>query len=166
MAPMGTPVLPGRGVRSATTTRSPSSLQIPLFNGFSREYDQRAAQARADAARAGALTLQQQVIFQVFSAYYTLQSATKRVTTADDLLASAQRSQEVALGRYREGVGTVVDLLTAEAALAQARAQQVQARWAWQAALAQLAHDTGMLDERGGSGIRLSPDSTTMEPSQ
>jgi outer membrane protein TolC len=141
-------------------------LQIPIFNGFAREYTQRAAEAQADASRAAAQSLRQQVIFEVFSSYYTLQTATRRVQTTDDLLESAQRSAEVALGRYREGVGSVIDLLTAEAALAQARAQQVQARWAWQAALAQLAHDTGMLDERGGSGIRLSPDSTSMEPSQ
>jgi len=49
----------------------------------------------------------------------------------------------VALGRYKEGVGTIIDLLTAQSALAGARSQDIQARSAWFVALAQLAHDTG-----------------------
>jgi outer membrane protein TolC len=141
-------------------------LHIPLFNGFSREYDQRAAQADADAARAGAQGLRQQVVLQVFTSYYALQTATRRVRTTDDLMASAERSAEVALGRYREGVGSVIDLLTAEAALADARAQQVEAHWGWQAALARLSHDTGLLDPLGRSGIRLEPDSAGAESGQ
>ncbi len=42
-------------------------LQIPLFNGFGREYTQRAAESQAEATRAGAQTLRQQVIAEVFS---------------------------------------------------------------------------------------------------
>jgi outer membrane protein TolC len=80
------------------------------------------------------------------------------------LLASAQQSEEVALGRYRAGVGTVLDLLSAQSALANARAQQVQARWIWQSALAQLAHDTGVLDSGGGAPFDLAPDSTRKNP--
>ena len=138
-------------------------VAIPLFNGFNREYTQRAAEERASAARAGAQSLRQQVVFQVFTSYFTLKTATQRVQTTDDLLESADRSAQVALGRYREGVGNVIDLLTAESALAAARAQQVQARWEWQAALVQLAHDVGSLDERGQAGIRLVSDSTEAE---
>jgi len=59
-----------------------------------------------------------------------------------------------------------VDLLTAQSALATARAQQVQARWTWQTALAQLAHDTGVLDTTGLTNIRVTPDSTREAPPQ
>ena len=62
-----------------------------------------------------------------------------------DLLASAQESANVAAERYRAGVGNIIDLLTAEAALEVARAQEVQARADWFVAVAQLAHDTGTL---------------------
>lgn len=71
------------------------------------------------------------------------------MTTAADLLASAQQNEQVALGRYREGVGSIVDLLLAQSALANARAQAVQTRWQWRMALAQLAHDVGVLGVRG-----------------
>jgi len=141
-------------------------LQIPIFSGFSRQYAVKQARAEADAALGRAASTRQQVIFQVFSSYYALQTAARRVNTADDLLASAQASEEAALGRYRAGVGLFVDLLTAQSALATARAQQVQARWTWQTSLAQLSHDTGVLDTTGLTNIRVTPDSTREAPPQ
>jgi len=43
-------------------------------------------------------------------------------------------------------VGSILDVLTAEVALANARAQEVQARADWLLSLASLSHDTGALD--------------------
>jgi outer membrane protein len=139
-------------------------LTLPIFNGFSRQYDLRAAEYQAEAASARTETLRQQVVFQVFSAYYALQTSTRRVHTAEDLLASAQQSDEVALARYKAGVGTVLDLLAAQSALANARAQHVDARLTWSVSLAQLAHDAGVLDPKGGTSLRLTTDTTTVPP--
>jgi outer membrane protein TolC len=139
------------------------ALRIPFFSGFSREYDQQQAEAEAEAVAAGAEGLEQQVIYQVFSSYYALQTATRRVRSADDLLESARQSEEVALGRYRAGVGSILDLLAAQNALASARAQRVQARLAWTTSLAQLAHDAGVLDLAGASALRVDADSISTE---
>jgi outer membrane protein TolC len=139
-------------------------LSIPLFSGFSRQHDLRAAEFQAEAARARAESLRQEVVFQVFSAYYTLQTATRRVRTAEDLLASASQSNEVALGRYKAGVGSVLDLLAAQSALAGARAQQVEARLAWSVSLAQLAHDAGVLDPGVEAPLRFTTDTTAAPP--
>jgi outer membrane protein TolC len=73
----------------------------------------------------------------------------RRSPRVDQLLASAARNEEVARGRYQEGVGTVVDLLTAQSLLFTARAQSAQARWGWATALAQLSRDAGVLGRRG-----------------
>ena len=51
-------------------------------------------------------------------------------------------------------------MLTAQSALADARAQQVTAHFGWYAALAQLAHDVGVLGLDGSSPIRLNSDTT------
>jgi outer membrane protein TolC len=139
-------------------------LTIPIFSGFSRQHDLRAAEFEAEAARARTDLLRQEVVFQVFSAYYALQTATRRVGTAEDLLASATQSNEVALARYKAGVGSVLDLLAAQSALASARAQQVDARLAWSVSLAQLAHDAGVLDPGVEQPLRLSTDSTAVPP--
>jgi outer membrane protein len=139
-------------------------LTIPLFNGFSRRYDLRGAEYQAEAASAQSEVIRQQVVFQVFSSYYALQTATRSTRTADDLVASATQSSEVALARYKAGVGSVLDLLTAQTALANARAQQVAARLSWSVSLAQLAHDAGVLDPKGGTSLRLTTDTTTVPP--
>lgn len=128
-------------------------VRVPIFTGFAQTNREREADAQAEAAGAREKSLENQVIFQVFSAYYLLQTATQRARTAGDLLASASQSEEVALERYRAGVGGILDLLAAQAALADARAQQIQARWDWYSSLAQLAHDTGVLGLQGESPI-------------
>jgi outer membrane protein TolC len=131
-------------------------LSVPLFSGLSRESDIAAAQENAAAAAARAEQARITAIAQVFASYYALQTAAQRVVTSADLLASAAQSEEVARGRYAEGVGSILDLLAAQNALADARAQRVQARWTWQAALAQLAHDAGTLGPRGEPNLSTS----------
>lgn len=136
-------------------------VSVPLFNGFSNRYDVAAANEGYQSALARTAATKQQVIQQVFSAYYTLRAATHRVRTSRDLLASATQSETVARERYREGVGSIVDLLIAQSALANARAQSVNARWQWRGALAQLAHDVGVLNARGDTSfapLRSVPD--------
>lgn len=124
-------------------------VQIPIFAGFSHSYDVRAAREDLAAAQARAQLTRQQIELQVFTSYYNLRTATDRVHTSTDLLASATESESVARGRYQEGVGSIVDVLIAQTALASARAQSIDARWQWRAALAQLAHDVGTLNVRG-----------------
>ena len=74
-----------------------------------------------------------------------MKTAAERIRAAKDLLASATESEQVTLGRYKAGVGGILDLLAAESSLASARATDVQARASFLVALAQLAHDTGAL---------------------
>jgi outer membrane protein len=124
-------------------------IQVPVFTGFSTQFDVRTAQEQYQSALARAEMTKQQVIQQVFTAYYTLRTSTERVRTTRDLLASATQSEVVARERYKEGVGSIVDLLIAQSALASARAESADARWAWRTSLAQLAHDVGILNARG-----------------
>jgi outer membrane protein TolC len=81
----------------------------------------------------------------VWTSYFAVKTAAQTVKTSRDLLESAQQAAEVTAGRYKSGVGSILDLLTSQRNLAQARAQDVQARSDWFQSLAQLAHDTGVL---------------------
>ena len=127
-------------------------LRIPLFTGWKTTYDTLKAREDAEVARTQVETLTDQVILQVWTSYYNLKTAAQQVKTARDLFASAQQSEEVAFGRYKAGVGSILDLLTAQTAFANARALEVQARASWFLAMAQLAHDTGALAPAPGSG--------------
>jgi len=134
------------------------TLQIPLFSGLSRHYDVDAAKATAAESHARVEGLAQQVVYQVFASYNDLRTATQRVKTSGALLTSARQSEEAALAQYREGVGSLLDLLSAQSALADARAQEIDARWSWYIAVAQLAHDAGLLNLKGGSSIPMRSD--------
>jgi outer membrane protein TolC len=124
-------------------------VQMPVFTGFSNQYDVQSANEQYRSALARSELTKQQIIQEVFTAYYTLRTSTDRVRTVADLLESAVQSETVARERYKEGVGTIVDLLVAQSALAAARAESVDARWQWRTSLAQLAHDVGVLNARG-----------------
>lgn len=129
----------------ATPYSAGVSLRFPLFTGGRNTYDVHAAELESQIAVENVRSVEQNVNLQVWTSYFTLQTATRRLGTARDLLASAQESADVAQSRYRAGVGSILDLLTAESALENARAQEVQARADWFVAVAQLAHDTGSL---------------------
>lgn len=120
-------------------------FRFPIFTGGKNAYEELEARELARAAAGQAESLNDQVVLQVWTSYYNLRTAAQRVKTARDLLASATQSQEVASGRYRAGVGSILDLLTAQSAYANALAQEAQSRSDWFVALAQLAHDTGSL---------------------
>jgi len=141
-------------------------ISVPVFSGFSNHYDVAAANEQFEAAQARTELTRQQIIQQVFTAYYTLRTATDRVRTSRDLLASAIQSEEVARGRYREGVGSIVDLLVAQSALATARSQDVDSRWQWRSALAQLAHDVGLLNARGDTSFAPFTPAPDIRPKQ
>lgn len=144
-----TPILEGQ------TYTMTFGLSVPIFSGLTRESDIAAAQENAAAAAARAEQSRIAAIAQVFTSYYQLKTAAQRVTTSAELLASATQSEDVARGRYAEGVGSILDLLSAQGALADARAQVVLARWTWYAALAQLSRDAGTLGLRGEPNLSL-----------
>jgi outer membrane protein len=139
-------------------------VAVPVFSGGARQADVRSARALAEAAQARVDVAAVQVANQVFTAYSALQVAAARVRAAELLLATAVQSEAVARGRYSEGVGSFLDLLTAQNALAAARAQAAQSRWQWQSALAQLAHDVGTLDRTGAPGLPLTDSAPTTVP--
>ncbi len=120
-------------------------LRIPVFTGFDVAYRTQKAKEEAEAASADSERVEDQIILDVWSSYYAMKTATQRVHTTRDLLASATQSADVADGRYKAGVGSILDLLTTQASLASARAEEVQARSLWFLAMAQLAHATGAL---------------------
>ncbi len=124
-------------------------LALPLFDGGTRHANLEAARAELEATRARADATAISVANSVVTSVEGFRLAADQVTTTDALLTSAIASETVAEGRYREGVGTIVDLITAQAALAAARSQFAQARWGWASSLARLSRDAGVLGASG-----------------
>ena len=122
------------------------TVNVPIFTGFDTTYRVRSAEAQVDVRAAQLDRLRNQVALDVWKAYQSLTTATQSLRTTLDLVASAEQSERVALGRYKAGVGTVLDLLTAQSALASARLQRIQAALDWYVYRATLAQSVGALD--------------------
>jgi outer membrane protein len=122
------------------------TLNVPIFSGFGTTYRVQSAVAQAGVRAAQRDRLNKQIALDVWRAYQSLTTATQSLATTADLMASAEESVRVALGRYRAGVGTVLELLTAQSALASARLQRIQAGLDWNVFRATLAQAMGALD--------------------
>jgi outer membrane protein TolC len=120
-------------------------LRIPVFNGLRNKYEVAKAKEDEGHAAAQARSVEQSVINDVWTRWYDVKTAAQRMETSKDLLESATESGKVALGRYKEGVGSLLDLLNAQSALALARAQEIGARADWLVAAARLIYSTGGL---------------------
>lgn len=122
------------------------AVNLPIFSGFATSYRVRSAAAQAEVKAAQRDRIRSQIALDVWKAYQSLSTATQSLQATATLVASAEQSERVALGRYKAGVGTVLDLLTAQSTLASARVQRIQAALDWQVFRATLAQTMGALD--------------------
>jgi outer membrane protein TolC len=121
------------------------SVTVPLFTGFNVTYGVRQAQAALHVSEANLEQVQLNVTLDVWNGYYNLESANQQLTATADLLKTAEENEQVAIGRYKAGVGSIVDVLTAQTALATARELRINSELGWKVARAQLALALGRL---------------------
>jgi outer membrane protein len=114
------------------------SLNFPLFNNFSRE-DQmlraRVARDNSDAQLRDARLAAQQSFVQQFGA---LRTAEERIRIQQASVLAAEEDLRVMQQRYNLGASTLLDLLTSQSQLNQARADLIQARQDYRIARAQI----------------------------
>ena len=96
-------------------------LDWNLFQGFSDVERVREAQAERaaneEALAAGSL----HALREAWTAYFDVKTAERKVEFGDALLAASEEAYAATLETYRRGLGTLIDLLTAERDLASAR---------------------------------------------
>ena len=119
------------------------TLRWDIFTGFRRLNDVRRAEADREAARAELKTLEIEAISQVWRAYYEFDSSLSKYDYAESLLAASQESYDANLETYREGLSTIVELLTAERDLANARYTIIQSKAELLTAYAAVAYAAG-----------------------
>ena len=136
----------GSQLSSINTTTVGLNVTIPLFIGYAPSYRIQSALANADVKIAQRDRLKLQVSLDVWGAYQSLRTAIESVNASNALVRSAEESARVALGRYKAGVGNIIDTLSAQSALANAHQQIVQSTLNWNIARASLAQAIGGLD--------------------
>ena len=122
------------------------SISVPWFSGYRDTYNNRAAQAQLEGKVADRDRMANQIALDVWKAYQALLTNSAALGAADDLLASAKQSEKMASGRYKAGLGNILDMLTAQSALTSAEQQRVAALYNYQASRFALAQAMGQLD--------------------
>jgi len=122
------------------------NVRIPLFSGYRDTYSKRRAQEVADQAESTRDQLYSQTELEVWQSYFDLQTAASSVASTANLVKSAGESAAAAAARYKAGVGSLLDLITAQLDDTNARVQQIQSYLDWYSALAGLNFALGASD--------------------
>ena len=123
------------------------TLSVPLFDGGRLAAEARAAERDAERLQAGIDTQRSQVARAVTDAYHDVRHAQAQREGVAVQFDSASESALAAEARYSAGVGSLLELLTAQAALARARQSASQADSEWLAAFSRLNHALGRLPD-------------------
>ena len=130
--------------RDTSTTYSIGlTLSVPLLDGGRLRGLARAAERDAQRIEAQQDVYANTVTREVADAFYDARNAQAQRSRIADLLASASESAQAAEARYRNGVGSLLELLTAQADLARARQTAAQSESDWLAAYSRLSYALG-----------------------
>ncbi|HUA34133.1 MAG TPA: TolC family protein [Candidatus Binataceae bacterium] len=102
------------------------SLNWDIFTGFQRLNNLKQAKANTAEAAATLQSSELAAIADVWRAYYEFESTLKKYAYAEALLAATQEAYNANLDTYRQGLSTIVELLTADRDLANARYTMIQ----------------------------------------
>lgn len=122
-------------------------MQWNFFNGFENEYLYYRSRLNVKAAYASWKEQEQQVALQVVTAYNQFMAANDNIFFSEEFYKYTNEAFKAALIGYKAGVNTILDVLTNETNLANARTQLIQSRSNWLIALANISYSTGMLFE-------------------
>ncbi|HTJ30189.1 MAG TPA: TolC family protein [Acidobacteriaceae bacterium] len=127
------------------TYDSKLSLTWTVFDGFKRESRLAQAKAEREAAVQEVREKEDRIADHVWGDYADAQTALEQKKAAALLLQASDESYSAAVASYKDGVRNILDVLSAERDLAQARAVDVTARTQVLQSFMNLAFRTGAL---------------------
>jgi outer membrane protein TolC len=122
------------------------SLNFPIFSGYSTMNNLKQVRAQKQQAEANLRQTQLNVIQDVVTSYSSVKTAFDALQYSDTLLKTAEEQYNVILARYKKGVTTILDLVSAQSSLANARASQVGSTNQWLTSLVNLSYAAGTLE--------------------
>lgn len=120
-------------------------LRWDLFDGAKREYERARAKHEAVGAQEQIAALKKAVSFQVYEAYLSVSEAKKQIDLARKTLKSAEEGRRLVRLRYENGLYPLVDLLSAQLSLDQARATLASREGEGRLAVVRLGYESGTI---------------------
>jgi outer membrane protein TolC len=134
-----------KGFHDKYNFNSTFQVSMPLFSGFYYRNAIRIAKANKKVAEEQLKQNQLSVIKEITTYHYSIKIAFETLQFATSFLAAAQEEYIVALRQYKQGTNTILDVISAQSSLADARARQANAFQQWYLSLANLAYSTGLI---------------------
>jgi len=119
------------------------NLSIPLFSGFSTTNKEREAVARISSIEAQQESLRIKTLKEVEAAWFGIRDAEDRLELSDKERAAAREMLSLAMTRYRDGSGSIIELTDAQALALDAENAHIQAEFDRGIALASLTRAIG-----------------------
>jgi outer membrane protein len=135
----------GRSSTKSQVTNIGLSLTIPVFEGFSRTYKIRSAEAVAQQRRAEMQDTENNILSEVVKAHADTVASVLNLQAAENLLAAAKESQETAQRRFDRDAADITEMLNTQLALSDAGQEHVRALSEWRSARLRLLAGAGLL---------------------
>lgn len=142
---------PNQGLTPAKTqeTQIGVTLSIPLFDGFSRTYKVRGAQAQVEQKEAELQDTEHQILMEVVKAHADATAALENLNASQLLLAAAQEALISVQHKFDRGAADILEILGTQAALSDARQERIRCLAEWRSARLQLLANAGLLGRQG-----------------
>ncbi len=122
------------------------SLSMPIFQGFSRVAGISRSHLQVQSAKESLAQTERDVALSLHQAYASVQLARQQITYTKDSEAAAEEDLRLNQEKYDLGSGTMLELITSQAAFTTARNAAIQARYDYMTAVAQLQKAMGVLN--------------------
>lgn len=121
------------------------TLSFPIFDGGVKSRAIRRANIDLNNARLEYKNLKRQTELEVKSAHINLENASKKIELTQRQVVSAQESYEAALGRYKNGLAPITEVIDAEVVLTEGEVNFINSKYDFLEAEALLKKAIGVL---------------------
>jgi len=140
--------------QSVQATRSKTfivgvTVTIPLFEGFTRTYKIREAQAQAEHSQAMVDDTERETLAEVVKVHADALMSLANLDASETLLAAANTALASSRNRYEHGATDILELLNAQSGLADARQERIRCESEWRSARLRLMAAAGVLGRQG-----------------
>jgi len=121
-------------------------LNFPLFHGFFYKNLEKEALSQLQKSKQVLKQKELSVIKDVSSSHITLKNAIEKIKYSNDYLSASQESFVIALKNYKLGITDILDVLSAQASLADAREKNAKSKRDLYVGFINLAYSTGNIN--------------------
>ncbi len=119
------------------------NIQIPIFSGFDTTYEIEEALRDYSEIRAREEETRQRIALEVERGYLNVIAAAERIRATVAAVKSAKENLDLADGRYRVGVGSIIEITEAQVINTEAQTNHIQSIYDYKIAEAELAKAMG-----------------------